>query len=318
MKTFLRSTHTFAIVFAALIFIVAGRAQADTFGSGGNTFTMDFTTIGNEGNADDVTGYGGVSYAYRMATYETTANAVTNAVALGLSGITPTWSGNQPVAFVSWYEAAQFVNWLNTSKGFQAAYNLTFSGSYTMNLWSSAQAWTLGGTNLYRHKDAVYFLPSEDEWYKAAYYDGNTSTYYDYATGSDTAPTAVASGTSAGTAVYNQAFVPPPNPAGVADVNSAGGLSPYSTMGQSGNLQEWMESAFDGDNSSTSENRVYRDGAFWDLTASSSANRVSSSPTSQGYNLGMRVASIPEPSTYALLALSAAGLGGYVLRRRRK
>ena len=27
---------------------------------------------------------------------------------------------------------------------------------------------------------------------------------------------------------------------------------------------------------------------------------------------------VPEPTTYALLALSAAGLGGYVVRRRRK
>ena len=74
-------------------------------------------------------------------------------------------------------------------------------------LWTTTEAWQQGGENLYRHKDAKYFLPSEDEWYKAAYYDPNkggagVGGYWDYATGSDSAPTAVASGTGAGTAVY--------------------------------------------------------------------------------------------------------------------
>jgi len=310
----------FATLFAAFTLATPQFTQADTFGSGENTFTIDFVSIGNTDNADDVTGYGAVPYAYRMATYETSVNSITNAKALGMVGVSTVWAGNQPAGQVNWNEAAQFVNWLNTSKGYQAAYNLSYDGSiYTFNLWSAGQAWTLGGTNLYRHKDAVYFLPSEDEWYKAAYYDGGTSTYYNYATGSDTAPTAVASGTTADTAVYNQSFNPGPPATGVADVNVAGGLSPYGTMAQSGNLQEWMESAFDGTNSSPTENRVYRDGAFWDTIAPSYTNRVSSAPGSGGVNLGMRVASIeaiPEPSTYALLALSAAGLGAHVLRRK--
>ncbi len=39
-----------------------------------------------------------------------------------------------------------------------------------------------------RNAGATWFIPSEDEWYKAAYYDGNANTYYDYATGTDTTP----------------------------------------------------------------------------------------------------------------------------------
>ena len=83
---------------------------------------------------------------------------------------------------------------------------------------------------------ARYFLPSVDEWYKAAYYDPTSGVYYDYPTGSDTAPTAVASGTAAGTAVYNQLLAQGP-----ADITLAGGLSPYGTMGQGGNVSELEE-----------------------------------------------------------------------------
>jgi len=83
--------------------------------------------------------------------------------------------------------------------------------------------------------------------------------YYDYPTGSDSAPTPVYSGTLAGTAVYDRDISDGP-----ADIASAGGLSPYGTMGQGGNVLEWMESASDGTNDSGSENRVWRGGAWID------------------------------------------------------
>ena len=69
-------------------------------------------------------------------------------------------------------------------------------------LWSSAEAWQLGGENLFRHKDAHYWLPSMDEWYKAAYYDPTTETYFEYPTLDGSVPTAVASGTGPNTAVF--------------------------------------------------------------------------------------------------------------------
>jgi formylglycine-generating enzyme required for sulfatase activity len=115
-------------------------------------------------------------------------------------------------------------------------------------------AWTAGGTNLYRNANCVYFLPSENEWYKAAYYDpaknGGTGGYWQYPTGSDSAPTAVGSGTNPGTAVYNQ-----PWGNGPASVFQTGGLSPYGTMGQGGNVWQWEESAWDGNNDVAQEAR---------------------------------------------------------------
>jgi len=288
-------------------------AQADTFGSGSNTFGIDFVNIGNAGNAADSTGYGVVPYIYRVGTYEVTQDAITKATASGMSNVTAgPYTGSQPATTISWYEAAAFVNWLNTSTGNQAAYNLTFSGSWSMTLWSSGQAWTAGGQNLYRHKDAYYFLPSENEWYKAAYYNPGGSNYFLYPTASSSVPTAVASGTTSGTAVYNGVASVP------AAVTNAGGSSPYGTMGQGGNVWEWNESAFAGTNSSSSEARTMRGGARSSLTVvdlRSLGGRVNNVPTDQNFLIGFRVASIPEPSTYALLLL---GAGAVYLWKRRK
>ena len=54
-------------------------------------------------------------------------------------------------------------------------------------MWNSTEAWQVGGQNLYRHKDAYYFLASEDEWYKAAFHknDGVMANYWLYATNPD-------------------------------------------------------------------------------------------------------------------------------------
>ncbi|MFM7374218.1 MAG: SUMF1/EgtB/PvdO family nonheme iron enzyme, partial [Chthoniobacterales bacterium] len=174
-----------AALFAAFTLSMQPSAQADTFGSGSNAFTIDFVSIGNAGNAADTNSYGAVPYQYRVGTYEITQDAITKATASGMANVTAgPWTGNQPAANISWYEAAAFVNWLNTSTGKQAAYNLTFSGSWSMTLWSSGNAWQAGGENLYRNKDAFYFLPSENEWYKAAYYNPGGTNYSVYPTAS--------------------------------------------------------------------------------------------------------------------------------------
>jgi len=317
----------YVVLFAAFTFIAHPSAQADTFGTSGNEFTIDFVNIGNPDNAAQSAsnrshtnsggdGRGSVPYEYRMGTYEITQDAINKATASGMANVTAgAWTGNQPAANISWYEAAAFVNWLNTSTGKQAAYNLTFTTSWSMTLWSSADAWTAGGTNLYRNKDAFYFLPSENEWYKAAYYNPGGSNYFFYPTASDTAPTAVASGTDAGTAVYAQ-----PAPQGPAGVDVAGALSSYGTMGQGGNAYEWMETAFDGTNHSATEHRAIR-GGTWGSTEAflrSSVRGPGQLPGVESTGIGFRVASvevIPEPSTYALVLM---GVGALYLWKRRK
>jgi formylglycine-generating enzyme len=224
-----------------------------TFGSGGNQFTMNFVDIGNAGNADDTTGTpnpaGAVAYAYGLGKYEVSEDMITKFNASQALQITKNTRGvDKPATSVSWNEAARFTNWLNTSTGGSAAYKFTTNGvNDNIALWVSGDA-GYDALNPYRNSLATYVLPSMDEWYKAAYYNPNTSSYFDYANGSNSAPTAVASGTADGTAVYDGQLGP-------ADVTSAGGLSPYGIMGLGGNVFEWEETSFLLNNSSGSSVR---------------------------------------------------------------
>jgi formylglycine-generating enzyme required for sulfatase activity len=316
----------------ALALMVAGTTYAPsqagtiTFGSGGNTFNMEFVTIGNAGNAADTTGSpnpaGAVGYEYGIGKFEVSEDLIAKFNASQSLQITKDTRGTaKPATSVSWNEAARFVNWLNTSTGGFAAYNFTTGGvNDDIALWTAVDTLDYDATNPYRSKRATYVLPSYNEWYKAAYYNPTNSTYYDFANGSNTAPTAVASGTADNTAVYLQSFGQGP-----ADVDQAGGLSPYGVMGLGGNVYEWDESSEDLANSSGSSSRGIR-GGDWNSDSSvlSSSTRYGLGPSVESYSfVGFRVASlapsapVPEPTSMAIFGLGALAMA-YRTRRKSK
>ena len=295
-------------------------AQLVDFGGG---LQIDFTTIGDAGNAADTTGApnpaGSVGYDYRISTYEISRAQVTAAgIGITLADMSSFGGngGDRPATGISWYEAAQFVNHLNTSQGAQAAYKFDVSGDF--QLWDPGDA-GYDASNLYRNSLAEYWLPDVDEWYKAAYYDPGSGTYFDYPTGSNTAPTAVSGGTTAGTAVYGQPFSNGP-----ADVTTAGGLSPYGVMGLGGNVFEWEETASDLTNNTTSEGRGLRGGSWGSPSVDlQSPFRLGIVPNGGSNEVGFRVAGaapaatvIPEPSTILSMWL-IAGLATLIRKRRR-
>jgi hypothetical protein len=319
--------HRLAFGFALALTAVVSSSDsilADTFGSGANTFDIEFVSIGNPNNSADTTGNpnpaGSVPYTYRMGNFEISEQMIDKANAEAGLGITKdTRDADKPATSTSWNEAARFVNWLNTSTGSTPAYKFALQpgdGGYSSNadiqLWTPSDA-GYNPNNLYRNSLSRYFLPSFDEWYKAAYYDptasGGLGGYWNFPTGSDTAPTPVSSGTAASTAVYN-------GQAGPADITTAGGLSRFGTMGQGGNAFEWQETSNDlTNNGTTFESHGVRGGSWaGDSPFLSSSNRSGSFPTVQNNLFGFRVASsIPEPSTLLLLCFGSLT----VLWRRR-
>ena len=298
-------------------------AGVDTFGQGQDAFSLEFVSIGNAGNAADTTGNpnpsGAVSYAYNIGKHEINRRSIDKANIGGGLGITMTDmtnyggnAGNKPATGVSWNEAARFVNWLNTSSGYEAAYKFTTTGSNDYNeLWLPTDA-GYNASNPYRNSNARYFITSNDEWYKAAYFNPLTATYSDYANGTNTKPSQDQAGAIYGT-IGGFAF---PGP---YDVDAAGALSSYGTMAQGGNVWEWTESALDLVNDSATEKRIYRGGAWtssavgFDLNAS---DRSSKFGQYGEYNLGFRVGStsvVPAPGALALL-----GMSGVLARGRRR
>jgi formylglycine-generating enzyme required for sulfatase activity len=270
-----------------------------------------------------------VGYEYGIGKFEVSEEMITKFNASQSLQITQDARGAaKPATSISWNEAARFVNWLNTSTGNQAAYKFADGSAVNDNiqLWTSGEA-GYDENNKYRNSLAKYFLPSYNEWYKAAYYDPNKSGvgiggYYDYTTGSDTAPTAVASGTGIGRNGNNEAVHN--GQSGPADVNQAGGLSPYGVMGLGGNVFEWEESSLDRANGNGDSRRGRRGGSWSGPTSwLSSSDRYDASPDTGNDDFGFRVASlssdvaaVPEPSMMVIGTLF--GLGGLMAKRRMK
>ena len=272
----------------AATFLVAG-AQADSVTHGGTTINMDFVDMGYAGNTADSTGYGSVGYNYRIGKFEVTANQWASVIAADSNvGNAGSRAGSQPTASSSWYESAKFANWLTTGNAYSGAYQ--FSGSGTLTNVNRATAVSTYGT--------VYVLPTEDEWYKAAYLKSDGSAYTSYATG-DSVPgveTDANYGGFAGT--YNA-----PWDVGTGTVENNG------TFDMNGNIGEWNESVSPADV-----------GRSWILGGSYKSRRAqnmrsfaSGDRTSERSDVGFRVAAIPEPSSILLMGV----VGGFAVFIRR-
>lgn len=289
---------------------LVGGVMADTFGTGANQFEIDFSDISNATNPGS--GYGQVNYNYRIGIYEITNDQWNKFKSEDgkPSGNPATaydkgayWGGtNKPTNCVSWYEAAQFVNYLNVISGHHEAYNFTGTkgqSDYIFTIWDTSDAW--GGTNLYRHKDSFYFLPTEDEWVKAAYWNG--ASIQTWATIDDSVPV-MGIDSNYGGSGDGPWYI------------GSGSMELNGTFDMMGNVFEWIEDSWwSPERYPASSSHIYRGGsnAIYGgaIEALMSSTRYDGLADSEVSNVGFRIASIPEPATLALL-----GLGMVLLRKK--
>ena len=300
---------------------ISAQAQTitETFGSGANQFQIEFVTIGTPGNEADTTGnprpVGRVDYVYNLGKYEISREMINMANSAGGLGISladlSNHGGNgdlRPGTGISWLEAARFVNWLNLSTGASAAYKFDDNGN--VQTWSSGEA-GFQTSNPTRNSFAAYFLPTRDEWYKAAYGSPN-GEWFNYPNGSDAKPAIVSGGTSG--AVYGLDS-PGSSP---ADIMAAGGPSLYGTVAQGGNAWEWMENIQAGGGHSAWIGEIR--GGSWQTGGGVHDNLASLNYDAwdagvELFDTGFRVAMVPEPSSLSLLL---AGWAVLMTGRRRK
>jgi formylglycine-generating enzyme required for sulfatase activity len=171
-----------------------------------------------------------------------------------------------------------------------------------------------------RNAGATYFIPSDSERYKAAYYKGGSTNagYWTYPTKSNTAPinTLPDAGNHANFYDYydtgNGGYTDPTNRLTAVGAFSAS-PGPYGTYDQGGDVYQWNEANISG------EYRGMRGGAWGDITNSlASSNDAGDYPTTGISGIGFRVArsaASPEPGGVAMLLAGALAFGIWRLRR---
>jgi sulfatase modifying factor 1 len=304
--------------------------------------TIDWVTVGDPGNVGETQTYSGtamtfgaVADSFQIMKYEWTnsqyvefLNAVdpsgtnpnsiyntsmdsddrggisfTSGNAAGSKYTAKTNMGDKPVNFVSWFDAARVANWLHNGQGSGS----TETGCYTLS-------GTTSGTAPAVNPNALFSIPTEDQWYKAAYYIGSSTSagYRDYATRSDTTPTAVTSGStgigSAGStgnfANYNSTADWNSQDGNVTTVGTNGGPSAYGAFDMSGNVLEWNDLT-----GAAGSSRGLR-GGYWKLSAFllSSSFRVTTGPSSENNQIGFRLAA-PASGPSSVPEIDPAGMG---------
>jgi formylglycine-generating enzyme len=330
-----RSSYS-VLVAAVLAGLLASTASA----APGPVVNMEMVPVGYAGNAPDTTGYGAVNYDYHIGKYDVTAGQYTvflNAVAstgdpYGLynpfmnngqasCGITQTPDGlggysyaavkgpNLPVNFVSFWNAARFVNWLQNGQPVGAeGPTTTEDGSYTIT------ADGIAANSIVRNPAATWVISSQNEWYKAAYFDpalaGGTGGYWQYPTRSNVAPSnsPVDAGNNAnyyvsGTYTNSPLYLTPVG-------TFANSHSAFDTFDQGGDVTQWNDTVIN------AEYRGIRGGS-WSSTSASlkSSGRDYTTPAYADGLIGFRVVLVPEPASLSILVLGASGLLAW---RRRK
>jgi formylglycine-generating enzyme len=322
-------------IVAIVTVATAGSAQA---------ITIATVPVGRPGNSNDLaTGLGGVSYLYNIGKYDVTVGqyaAFLSAVAttdtyslyntsmatdLNIAGIARNGasggftysvigSPNHPITDVSWGSAARFSNWMNNGQpAGPEGPGTTETGAYTLN-GATSDALLNAVT---RNAGAKWFIPSESEWFKAAYYDPTAGHYWQYPTGTDTPPTSTPPGSTPNTANFrsvNGVFAVTGSPTYsstqnyLTDIGAyTASASPYGTFDQGGDANQWNEALIDG------AFRGMRGGSWSDFALGRQSRDFGFYPSTGADFIGFRVASIREPGT-AVLAAIAFGLA-FALRR---
>ena len=289
----------------------------------------EMVTVGNSGNAADSTGYGARAYVFRIGKYDVTQSqyaAFLNAVAatdtyslydtrmatdliiagISRSGLSGNYTyavigtGNQPIGHVTWFSAARFANWMHNGQptGAQGLVT-TEQGAYPLN----------GATSgiILKNAGAQFWIPTGNEWYKAAYYDptlnSNTGGYWQYPTRSNTPP-GNAMGASANQAnIYvngigfavTQSTVINGSQNYLTDVGSFTGTpGPYGTFDMGGNAFQWNDDVISG------TKRGFRGGSWAGAaTFLLSSYNPGVIPTQGNEDYGFRLAALASPTIAA-------------------